>query len=143
MSPKQGIPLTKSTYSSPLAAARSWTTPSWPEALNARGSRRARRMAISRNARPLIISCPLPSLIVAGVEQEFTARRRELVARDEFPEPGEEGGSLGFEHLYIVDMDRMRPVSSSEASRFNVRFKAASVCNAPMLTLVGALSLST
>src|SRR5271157_250511 len=56
---------------------------------------------------------PLSSLIVAGVEQGFTSRRRELVAHDEFPEPREEGRSLGVEHLYIVDMDRMRPDSFS------------------------------
>ena len=70
-------------------------------------------MAINRNARSLIIRCPLLSLIVAGVAQEFTARRGEVVARDEFPEPREERRSLGVEHLYIVDMDRVRLVSSS------------------------------
>ncbi len=40
--------------SSPLAAARLLTIRSWPEALNASGSRRASRMTISRNACSLL-----------------------------------------------------------------------------------------
>ncbi len=46
---------TKSTDSSPLAAAQPLITPSWPEALNSSGSRRACRMASSRNARLLFV----------------------------------------------------------------------------------------
>src|SRR5271157_973326 len=49
MLPNQAISSDKSIRFSPLASARSLTTLSWPEALNARGSRRAGRMAISRN----------------------------------------------------------------------------------------------
>ena len=50
MSPNQAIPADKSIRFSPLAAAQPLTIRSWPEALNASGSRRACRMAISRNA---------------------------------------------------------------------------------------------
>ncbi|MGZ6053663.1 MAG: hypothetical protein ACXWNF_16340 [Isosphaeraceae bacterium] len=46
MSPNQAIPAEKPIDFSPLAAARPLTIRSWPEALNARGSRRAGRMAI-------------------------------------------------------------------------------------------------
>ncbi len=55
MSPNQAIPAEKSICFSPLAAAQRLTIFSWPEALNAIGSRRACRMAISRNDRPLIV----------------------------------------------------------------------------------------
>jgi hypothetical protein len=50
----------KSIRLSPLAAARPLTIRSWPKALNARGSRRACQMAISRNA-VLTLSRPLDS----------------------------------------------------------------------------------
>ena len=50
----------KSTYSSPLAAARPWTTSSWPEALNASGSRRACQIAIRLNACSLLALPDLP-----------------------------------------------------------------------------------
>ncbi len=51
MSPNQAISSDKSIRFSPLAAARPLTIRSWPEALNAKGAKRAYRMAISRNAR--------------------------------------------------------------------------------------------
>ena len=50
----------KSIRFSPLAAARPLTIRSWPEALNASGSRGACRMAISRNGRPLFVCPPCP-----------------------------------------------------------------------------------
>jgi len=53
--PNQAISSDKSIRFSPLAAARSLTTLSWPEALNARGSRRAGRMAIGRSACSLAV----------------------------------------------------------------------------------------
>ena len=56
MSPNQAIPADKSIRFSPLAAAQPLTILSWPEALNASGSRRACRMAISRNACSLLLS---------------------------------------------------------------------------------------
>jgi len=40
----------------PLAAARPLTIRSWPEAINARGSRRAGRMLISRSACSLAVA---------------------------------------------------------------------------------------
>ena len=54
MSPNRAISSDKSNFSSPLAA-QPLTILSWPEALNASGSRRARRIAIRRNARPLLL----------------------------------------------------------------------------------------
>ncbi len=54
MLPNQAISSDKSIRFSPLAAARPWITPSWPETVNTSGYRRACRMAISRNAPP----CP-------------------------------------------------------------------------------------
>jgi len=54
-----------------------------------------------------------PSLAVVGVEPQFTAGRRKLVAHDEPPEPRKAGRSLRVQHLYIVDMDCMRPGSFS------------------------------
>ena len=45
----------KSLHFSPLAAPP-LTIHSWPEALNASGSRRACRMGISRNSRPFLIT---------------------------------------------------------------------------------------
>jgi hypothetical protein len=51
--PNQAIPAENPIRSPPLAAARPLIILSWPEALNAIGSRRACRMAISRNARSL------------------------------------------------------------------------------------------
>jgi len=54
MSPSQAIAAEKSIRFSPLAVARPSTIRSRPETLNASGSRRACRMAISRNA------CALP-----------------------------------------------------------------------------------
>src|SRR5271157_3951300 len=54
MSPNRAIASGKSNFSSPLAAARPLTIRSWPEALKAKGSRRAGRMAISRHAYSLI-----------------------------------------------------------------------------------------
>jgi hypothetical protein len=50
MLPNQAISSDKSIRFSPLAAARSLTIRARPEALNARGSRRAGRMPISRSA---------------------------------------------------------------------------------------------
>ena len=50
MSPNWRFLRTNQSVSSPLAAAQPLTILSWPEALNASGSRRACRMAISRNA---------------------------------------------------------------------------------------------
>jgi hypothetical protein len=62
MSPNRAIPLDKSNFSSPLAAAQALTILSWPGALNASGSRRACRMAITRNAGHLLVprerGCP-------------------------------------------------------------------------------------
>src|SRR5208283_2001843 len=54
MSPNRATASGKSNFSSPLAAARPLTIRSWPEALNAKGSRRDGRMAISRHAYSLI-----------------------------------------------------------------------------------------
>ena len=51
MLPNQEIPSDKSIPFSPLAAARPLTKRLWPEALDARGSKRACRMATYRNAR--------------------------------------------------------------------------------------------
>ncbi len=56
MLPNQAISSDKSIRFSPLAAARPLTTLSWPEALNARGSRRAGRMAIGRSACSLAVA---------------------------------------------------------------------------------------
>ena len=53
MSPKQAIPAENLIRFSPLAAAQQFNILSRPETLNASGSRRACRMAISRNARSL------------------------------------------------------------------------------------------
>ncbi len=53
-SPNQAIPADKSIRSSPLAAAHPLTVLSWPEPLDASGFRCACRMAISRNACPLV-----------------------------------------------------------------------------------------
>ena len=53
MSPNQAIPADKSIGFSSLAAAQPLIILSWPEAVNASGSRRACRIAISRNARLL------------------------------------------------------------------------------------------
>jgi len=53
MSPNQAIPAEKLIRFSPLAAAQPLNILSRPETLNASGSRRARRMGISRNARSL------------------------------------------------------------------------------------------
>jgi hypothetical protein len=49
MSPNQAIVSDNSIRFFPLAAAQPLAIRSWPEALNARGSRRAARMPISRN----------------------------------------------------------------------------------------------
>src|SRR5271157_4705576 len=54
MSPNRATVADKSIRFFPLAAAQPLNTPSWPEALNASGSWRAFRMAISRNAYALI-----------------------------------------------------------------------------------------
>ena len=56
MLPNQAIPSDKSIPFSPLATARPLTIRLWPEALNARGSGRARRMAIGRSACALVFS---------------------------------------------------------------------------------------
>ena len=53
MSPNQATPAEKSIRFSPLAAAQPLSILSPPETLNASGSRRACRMAISRNASSL------------------------------------------------------------------------------------------
>ena len=53
MSPNQAIPADKSIRFSSLAAAQPLIILSWPEAVNASGSWRACRIAISRNARLL------------------------------------------------------------------------------------------
>jgi len=56
---------TKSIRFSPLAAAQPLTILSWPEALNASGSRRACRMAISRNASSLLALPDFPEFAPA------------------------------------------------------------------------------
>ncbi len=56
---------TKSIRFSPLAAAQPLTILSWPEALNASGSRRACRMAISRNASSLLALPDVPEFAPA------------------------------------------------------------------------------
>jgi len=53
MSPNQATPAEKTIRFSPLAAAQPLNILSRPQALNASGSRRAYRMAISRNASSL------------------------------------------------------------------------------------------
>ena len=53
-SPNQAIPAGKSIHSPLLAAAQPLTILSWPEALNATSSRRACRMAITRNTSPFM-----------------------------------------------------------------------------------------
>jgi hypothetical protein len=55
MSPNQAIPAHKLMDSSSFATAQPLTILSWREALNASGSRRARRMAINRNASSLLV----------------------------------------------------------------------------------------
>ena len=75
--PNQAIPAENPIRSPPLAAARPLIILSWPEALNARGSRCACRMAISRNA------CSLPDFpefaqaVRYGVPGTPSARRDE------------------------------------------------------------------
>ena len=54
MSPNQAICSDKSIRFPPLAAAQPLTILSWPEALNAKGSGSACRLAISRNACPVL-----------------------------------------------------------------------------------------
>jgi len=53
-SPNQAIPAGKSIHSPPLAATQPLTILSWPETLNATSSRRACRMAITRNTSPFM-----------------------------------------------------------------------------------------
>ena len=65
MSPNQAIPAEKSNRSSPLATTPPLTILSWPEALNASGSRRACRMAIRRNACSLLALPDFPGLAQA------------------------------------------------------------------------------
>ena len=65
MSPNQAIPAEKSIRFSPLAAVQPLTILSWPEALNASGSRRACRMAISRNACSLVALPDFPEFAQA------------------------------------------------------------------------------
>jgi len=55
MSPNRAIPADEPTYSAPHAAAQPLAIPSWQEALNASGSRRACRMALRRDACLLLI----------------------------------------------------------------------------------------
>ena len=55
----------------PLAAAQPSTILSWPEALDATRSRRARRMAISRSARSLLVPCV--SSLDYGCERTYDA----------------------------------------------------------------------
>ncbi len=63
--PKQAIPAENPIRSPPLAAARPLIILSWPEALNASGSKRACRMAISRNACSLVALPDFPELAQA------------------------------------------------------------------------------
>ena len=65
MSPNRAIPAEKSNRSSPLATAPPLTILSWPETLNASGSRRACRMAIRRNACSLLALPDFPEFAQA------------------------------------------------------------------------------
>jgi hypothetical protein len=85
MLPDQAISSDKSIRFSPLAAARPLTIRSWPEALNARDSRRGCQMTISHNDYSLIALPDFPRFapavrygvrgtplcIIGGMKQEF------------------------------------------------------------------------
>jgi len=64
MSPNRAIASEKSNFSTPHAAARPLTIRSWPEALNARGSRLACRKGLRRDAYPLFIAIPMSVLTI-------------------------------------------------------------------------------
>ena len=74
MSPNQAIPAEKSIRFFPLAAAQPLNILSRPEMLNATGSRRPCRMAISRNACSLV-----PALISRNLPKELGMVSRELL----------------------------------------------------------------
>src|SRR5271157_399405 len=65
MSPNRETAADKSIRFFPLAAAQPLATPSWPEALNARGSRPGCQMAISHNDYSLIALPDFPEIAQA------------------------------------------------------------------------------
>jgi hypothetical protein len=84
MSPNQAIPRTKSTYSFPLATAQPLTTPTGQETVNVSASRRACRMARSRNACLLFVrseACPFSPSYVSLAQVSWIPRRRAAPGR--------------------------------------------------------------
>ncbi len=90
MSPNQAIAADKINLFLPTRRRQPLTTPSWPEALKASGSKRACRIARSRNARASSLSAarPAPSLRLFGPRDSRLCRQGPRLTTPATPRTG-------------------------------------------------------